>query len=78
MPEKIKKIGEICVTPETLNLRFPKNCIVNCKTIHMELIDFPVLLRKKTSVKYEVFGRKKEDIKRAINKITGDKYAKDY
>lgn len=75
MDERVKKIGDIWVTPETLNIYFPKECVVKCNVIEMKLSEnFPILLRKKTKIQYEVFGRKRKDYERVLSKIKEANY----
>jgi hypothetical protein len=67
---KIKKVGEVWLTEETLEKNFPKNCVVNCDVIEMELkSDFPILLRQKSKVHYEVFSTSRERYRNTLNKI---------
>lgn len=59
--KKIKKIGEIWITPETLSKRIPQNCVVDCKVIDMSLQnDFPILLRPINNIKYEIFAQDRQ------------------
>ena len=62
MEEKIKKVGEIWVTSQTLSAYFPHDCVVNCKPIEMKLNkNFPVLLKKSKGIKYEIYAKDRED-----------------
>ena len=52
----IVKVGECWITPETVETHVPKNCVVNCDPIEMNVTsDFPALLKPIDGVKYEVY-----------------------
>jgi predicted Zn-ribbon and HTH transcriptional regulator len=63
MKKEVKKVGEMWITPETLDNHIPKNCIVDCKVIDMKLNNsFPLLLRPviNSKVKYEIFAKSRK------------------
>ena len=70
---KVKKVGEVWITPETLKLRFPKDCIVDCDPVDMSLSrEFPILLRPVVgdNVKYEVYAKQREDFDKVLRKFS--------
>lgn len=70
----IKKVGEVWVTDETLGKNFPKDCVVNCEVIDMQLDpDFPILLKQKGEVHYEVFSTSRERYRNTLNKMLQEK-----
>ena len=78
MSDEIKKICEVWITPETLQKHFPINCIVNCRPIDMTLDpNFPILLRPKGKVHYEVFSNNKENYDILKEKLQTEKRIKD-
>ena len=75
MSNCIKKIGECWITPETLSAYVPRDCVVNCEPIDMKIKDnFPALFKPVDNIKYEVYGKDREDYEDAMenvrNKIT--------
>ena len=77
MKNKIKKIGEIYVTPKTLSVRFPKPCIIEDKkdlTFDNILEEFPILLKKIEGIKYAVYGESRDVYNKVINKVKFSKY----
>ena len=70
---KVKKVGEVWITPETLRVRFPKDCVVECDPVDMSLLkEFPIALRpvSGSDIKYEVFAKKREDLDRVYKKFS--------
>ena len=67
----IKKIANIWVTPETLDARFPKNCVVECDVLDMRIDDtFPILLKKAEGIQYEVYAKSEKDLAIVKHKLT--------
>jgi hypothetical protein len=69
---KIKKVGELFITPKTLSVRFPKPCIIEDKkdlTFDNILEEFPILLKKMSGIKYAVYAESRNDYDRVINKV---------
>ena len=70
---KVKKVGEVWITPETLKLRFPKDCVVECDPVDLSLSkEFPIVLRPVAGnqAKYEVYAHKREDFDRVLRKFS--------
>lgn len=66
----IKKVGEVWVTEETLEKNFPKDCVVKCEVIDMQLDpDFPILLKQKGEVHYEVYSTSRERYRNTLERI---------
>ena len=77
MKNKIKKVGEIWVTPNTLSVRFPKPCIIENKkdlTFENILEEFPILLKKMEGIKYAVYAENRENYNKVINRVKFSKY----
>jgi len=75
--EKVKKIGDVWVTKETLEKTFPKSCVVSCSVMEMKIVkDFPILLRQKSVVHYEVFGKDRDAYNSVFQKIKGVRHEK--
>lgn len=67
---EIKKIGEIWITPQTLKEHFPHDCVVHCEPLEMKINKtFPVFLKKSDGIKYDVYGKNREDYDVVLNKI---------
>ena len=69
----VKKVGEVWITPETLKLRFPKDCVIECDPVDMNLSkEFPIVLRpvEGDDVKYEVYAKTRRDFDRILRKFS--------
>lgn len=62
----MKKVGSIFITPETLEVHFPKNCVVNCPPIEMKINNFPICLKPVNGIEYEVYAENRKQYDRFL------------
>ncbi len=68
--KKIKKVGEIWMTKKTLERYVPEDCVVNKNSKEINLKnDFPIILRFKSGIKYEVFAENRNKYEIFLRKL---------